>query len=430
MTGEWSLQAGWSVQFDQLDDDPELELVIGETRNVDGTGGDQPDERVDVVEAEVQSGPLVDQSWRLAESEVGATVNEGLQAEAWFGYSVVRDEPDGHLLISAPLNTDDYDVAAFEYPADHTLGPYETVGTITESSVSTFALLPTEMGIWSLPRGRFLWTGSYGVGFAGEVHLFDLPLLGAHTELDARAVYRADPGDYVQLGIVNDADLDGDGVSDLVMGAKDRDAVGEIAVLSDPPDGDLRIWDIAEATYRGEEYIGRFGDQVATGDLDGDGQADLLTGAAMVYGSCAFHAFRGPTAGAHLASDSDWTIHGADGFERLGVSSAAADLDGDGAEDLIVGRPGNPALGTLDGSVLVYRGPLAPGTYAPEDAAFEVRNSQRPGTGDFFGIFLRTGDLTGDGAAELAISAPDDVEDGHPSGSVHILFGRADLFDP
>lgn len=126
---------------------------------------------------------------------------------------------------------------------------------------------------------------------------------------------------------------------------------------------------------------------------------------------------------------SDWRIDGVDGIERLGVSSAAADLDGDGAADLIVGRPGNPALGALDGSVLVYRRPLAPGTYAPEDAAFEVRNSQRPGTGDFFGYYLRTGDLTGDGAAELAISAADDVEDGKPSGSVQILFGRADLFD-
>ncbi|MEQ1564215.1 MAG: FG-GAP repeat protein, partial [Myxococcota bacterium] len=430
LIGQWSLQAGWFLGFDQLDGDPQLELLVSETRNHEWPYGYTPQERVTVVEDDATSGRVTARGWTLAASATDG-LNE-LERFGNFGIGVRADPANGAILIGAATNTDAFDVASFPYPADHVLGPADALGTVRGSY---FSLLHSWMGTLDLPRGRFLWCGTYETvgdyAFAGQVYLFDLPLLGAHDERDARASYRADPGDYVQFGLVDDGDLDGDGVHDLVFGAHARNGgLGAIAVLSDPPDGEQRIWDLAVATFDGDVPEGRLGEQLATGDLDGDGQADLLTGAAMVYGSATFHAFRGPTEGEHLASASDWTLPGDDGLERLGVSSAAGDLDGDGDDDLVVGAPANPALGVVDGRVWLFSGPLPPGAYTTDDAAFQVRNRQAPGTGDFFGVFLRTGDLTGDGALELAIAAPDDVHLGRTVGSVQILFGRSDLFEP
>jgi hypothetical protein len=326
-------------------------------------------------------------------------------------------------------------VASFPLNVDHVVRPEEAIGRIVASQGADNSLLDSFLGTLDLPRGRFLWSGAWDtVGehtFSGSVYLFELPLVGDHDERDASALYFGDPGDFVQFGLSDDSDLDDDGIRGLVFGAQARlNGMGAVAVLSDPPDGDHRIWDLAVATFEGTEPDGYLGEQVASGDLDGDGHPDLSSGAAAVYGTNTFHAFQGPVGGDRLASDSDWTLHGPDGIERLGVSSAIADLDGDGANDLVVGRPANPALGTVDGSVLVFHGPMPPGTYDPESADFVLTNVHPPGTGDFFGYFLRTGDLDGDGAAKLAIGAPDDRDGGRPVGSVQILFGRADLFDP
>ncbi|MEQ1570781.1 MAG: FG-GAP repeat protein, partial [Myxococcota bacterium] len=366
--------------------------------------------------------------------EEGATEDGEMEPYAWFGWDVAVDTEDRHLLIGARTSSSYFQVGAFPFPAEVTARPQENVGLLVPSREMDYPLFTTNLGVAYTLRGERLWTSTYPTNgpsaFSGEVYTFDLPLTGARDEQDAVAVYRADAGDYVKTGAVSwSDDLDGDGVPDLVIGAHARnEGTGVVAILSDPPDGDHRVWDLAHATVDGVVAEGRLGDQVATGDLDDDGIAELLTGAAAVYGASTFHAFLGPLAGARLASSSEWTIHGEDGIERLGVSSAAADLDGDGSTDLVVGRPGNPALGIQDGSVLLFRGPVAPGVYDSADADIVVRNAQPPGTGDFFGYVLRTGDLNGDGAHELVISAPDDVEGGRPVGSVHVLYGRPELF--
>ncbi|MEQ1570064.1 MAG: FG-GAP repeat protein, partial [Myxococcota bacterium] len=365
--------------------------------------------------------------------EEGATEDGEMEPYAWFGWDVAVDTENRHLLIGARTSSSYFQVGAFPFPAEVTARPQDNVGLLVPSREMDYPLFTTNLGVAYTSRGDRLWTSTYPTNgpsaFSGEVYTFDLPLTGERDEQDALATYRADPGDFVQFGVGWSDDLDGDGITDLLMGAQARNAgAGAIAVISAPPDGDHRIWDVASTVIDGVAPVGRLGEQVATGDLDDDGIAELLTGAAAVYGASTFHAFLGPLAGARLASSSEWTIHGEDGIERLGVSSAAADLDGDGSTDLVVGRPGNRPLGPLDGSVLLFRGPVAPGVYDSAHADIVVRNVQDSGDADSFGYLLRTGDLNGDGAHELVISAPDDVEGGRAVGSVHVLYGRPELF--
>lgn len=424
--GEWSLSAGWGVRLANADGDRCDEFLVGEVRNTDARDAQtRPRERIAVLEPPFVANPLPDQaSWTVTARTEDDGVPEDRAMEPWarFGMDLGVDYRSNQLFVGAGVGW--FNIGAFS------LG----TSTTTDRAVATVTgpVFGTGLGLLS---GR-MWTGAYHTlepdAFAGEIYLWDLPLDGFRIESVARAVYRADGGDYVKQGAVtSDGDVDGDGLPDLVIGAHARDdATGAVAVLSDPPDGEHRVWDIADATYDGTVPEQRFGDQVAAADLDGDGIADLLTGAPMVYGASAFHGFRGPARGHHLATDSAWTVTGQDDRERMGVAATAADLDGDGHAELVVARPANVNFSPLDGNLLVFAGPVAPGDYLAEDADRVVHNREAPGTGDLFGYVLRAGEVNDDGCADLAIGAPYDLDDdGHAVGSVHVLFGRPDLFE-
>jgi hypothetical protein len=96
---------------------------------------------------------------------------------------------------------------------------------------------------------------------------------------------------------------------------------------------------------------------VVIGDMDGDGIDDFAIGAPGddTGGADAGRVFiyRG---GHPLADDPSWVITGAPG-ERLGHSLAAADVDGDGRMDLLIGAPGSVgAPATLTGRVAIAFG--------------------------------------------------------------------------
>ena len=166
----------------------------------------------------------------------------------------------------------------------------------------------------------------------------------------------------------------------------------------------------------GEAPGGLFGWAVsAVADVDGDGASEVLT-------SAPFDAAGGMDAGrAYLYSGATgallhaWT--GAAGV-RLGFGIAdAGDVDGDGMPDVIVGAPG--PMGGL-GAAYLYSGATG------EEIAVLASNVP----GDVFGASVTgVGDVDGDGLADVLVGAPRAPSLGVDGGRA-MLFAAADWSEP
>jgi glycosylphosphatidylinositol phospholipase D len=176
---------------------------------------------------------------------------------------------------------------------------------------------------------------------------------------------------------------------------------------------------------------------LAMGDLNGDGIQDFVAGARFADPNgvqdagaayAVFGSSRPPATVDFGANQQDVTINGPAANAGLGLSASIGDLNGDGAEDLVVSAPFNSITGPPQGSVYILFGPFQHGTVI--DLAHQAANVTINGqtANGFFGDSLAIADLNGDGMADLAIGSVFGAMDSPsavPTGAVYIYFGRA-----
>ena len=158
------------------------------------------------------------------------------------------------------------------------------------------------------------------------------------------------PADAAALGtsLAFCGDVDGDGYGDLLAGAPGYGDTGRAMVCSLADGSLIRAFD-------GVDPGGRFGSAVDGGaDLDGDGVPEIISGAPLGGDAgqgrvCIFSGADGKVL---------FNVVGGKPGDELGAAVCfPGDLDGDGTDDFAAGAPGFDAAGSTDaGCVMVYSG--------------------------------------------------------------------------
>jgi FG-GAP repeat/FlgD Ig-like domain len=165
-------------------------------------------------------------------------------------------------------------------------------------------------------------------------------------------------------------DVNGDGYADLIVGADRNSAGGAYAGAAYLYYGGPGADTVPDLTLIGEASQNFFGGSVSSaGDINGDGYSDVIVGAAAnssvsPLAGRAYVYFGGPD----MDTVADLTLTGAPG-EQLGSSvSGAGDVNADGFSDVIVGAVANDGPGTNVGRSYVFYG--GPGADTRADLGF------------------------------------------------------------
>ena len=225
-----------------------------------------------------------------------------------------------------------------------------------------------------------------------------------------------------------DADIDGDGVVDLVA-TSTASTYGEVWVVPG-----TALWGVAAAidtvdTITGTGSLGYEPAYVATPALDitGDGAAELVvnfsSGRSYNYG-ITYVWDGGSTSGTLNTDDALYSFDG-DSTDDVLLHTAMGDVDGDGVADVVVGAwrddddtsPDTGGLAIFDGSKLAGAMDLGDGTQIHGTSAY-----------GYLGLRLALADVTADGLVDILASAPGDDDGGTEAGAVYVFAGTSGSF--
>lgn len=173
----------------------------------------------------------------------------------------------------------------------------------------------------------------------------------------------------------------------------------------------------ADLTFFGSHMHDALGVAVASGDINGDGIDDLLLGAksqrgrqadsGLVHVYFGRRTFRRGESFQIATHPADVRIHGEKEEDAFGSSLAVGNVDGTGPDDVIIGAYGARMTHEQEGALYVLRGRRE---WRQDVFAAEAWQTQgvriRGGESLRFGYSLATGDVDGDGRDDILAGAP------------------------
>jgi len=266
------------------------------------------------------------------------------------------------------------------------------------------------------------------LGSTWRVSLFLGPFSGTYEQTDAAAIVLG-PAPEEEGGAVSGAgDLDGDGLSDFVIGASGYDGVvnrgGLAAFFYGPVSGTLSVLDAPGLVMDGTADS-QLGSNVAMlGDTDGDGLDDVAIGRPGFGSSTsALLVNSGPITGVLGSGSMTYSVAGE--FYLGDNVGAAGDVNGDGLRDVLTGNPadGSDMTGAaylLLGSAL---GPAGGATSIDDADGYYPGTSTECYAGS--GALKGAGDVNGDGLDDIAIGMVDTDDFTYGNGRIWVFYGPA-----
>lgn len=214
--------------------------------------------------------------------------------------------------------------------------------------------------------------------------------------------------------ILTGFDFDDDGTSDVVVSGdgetldKGVDTAGAVWVFYEPPP----LPTSRSIMIVGSEESDAFGTSLAAGDLDGDGVSDLLVGrtASEIPEVCVFLGIKGARFLPIDSDDSDFAFVSFPEAANLGSSIALGDFDDDARLDVAAGANQPGKNGTSNATVRVFLNEDADdwgSKEAPHDITIDANDMTFVGTDtDRTGTALAARDFDRDGIDDLLVGSP------------------------
>ncbi|MFT5682823.1 MAG: hypothetical protein ACI8RZ_003747 [Myxococcota bacterium] len=265
---------------------------------------------------------------------------------------------------------------------------------------------------------------------AGAAYIVFGGVTGSLSLDDADAILTgAADNDSAGFSVAGPGDVNNDDYDDIMVGAYQEDSGGTNAgaayIVFGPVSGEISLSD-ADLILTGVADDDRAGIAVGwTGDANSDDNLDLLIGADQEDTSAsnagAAYLIYGGVTGEVSLSSADLILTGVAADDNAGVSVAGAgDVDGDGADDLLIGADQEDSGGSNAGAAyLIYGGTTGTMSLSAADAILTGEAAS-----DYAGHSVSSaGDTNNDGYDDVIIGAYGNDEADSSAGAAYILYG-------